>query len=59
MEGTCAQRIDPLDLLLVGVEVSLWLAEQLANDLRLCFPKLRVMAISANKVIRYQLFTKD
>lgn len=37
-------------LLLTGVEVSLWLAEQFASDLSLTFPKLRVQAISANKI---------
>ena len=57
----CAQAsIDPhqlpdpleIDILLVGVEMGLWLAEQAANDLKLIFPKLRVQALSANKIIR-------
>ena len=49
-----SQRPDPLevDILLVGVEMGLWLAEQAANDLKLIFPNLRVEALSANKVIR-------
>lgn len=38
-----------IDVLLTGVEVSLWLAEQLAADLKTIFPGLRVAAISANK----------
>jgi hypothetical protein len=40
-----------LDVLLVGVEVSLWLAEQFAADLKTMLPGLRVAAISANKVV--------
>lgn len=39
-----------IDVLLTGVEVSLWLAEQLAADFKTLFPGLRVAAISANKV---------
>ena len=39
-----------VDVLLTGVEVGLWMAEQLASDLALVFPKLRVQAISANKI---------
>ena len=40
-----------IDVLLVGVVVSLWLAEQFAADLKTLFLGLRVAAISANKVI--------
>ncbi|KAG2426569.1 hypothetical protein HXX76_012887 [Chlamydomonas incerta] len=40
-----------VDLLLTGVEASLWLAEQWAGDLKLVFPQLNVLALSANKVI--------
>ena len=47
-------RPDPLEvhLLIVGVEMGLWLAEQAANDLRLVFPFLKVQVLSANKIIR-------
>ena len=40
-----------VDLLLTGCEVSLWLAEQLASDLHLVFPTLKIVAISANKLL--------
>ena len=38
-----------LDLLVVGCETSLWLAEQWASDLVRAFPKIAVQSISANK----------
>jgi hypothetical protein len=41
----------PFDLLITGVEVSLWAGEQFASDLQTMFPRLNVVAISANKVI--------
>ena len=40
-----------VDLLLTVCEVSLWLAEQLASDLHLVFPTLKIVAISANKLL--------
>ncbi|EFN56099.1 expressed protein [Chlorella variabilis] len=40
-----------IDVLLVGVVGSLWLAKQFAADLKTLFLGLRVAAISANKVI--------
>ena len=40
-----------LDLLVVGMEASLWVGEQWAANLRSVFPKLRVRALSANKVL--------
>jgi hypothetical protein len=40
-----------IDVLVTGVETSLWTAEQFASDLQNLFPHLRVVAISANKVI--------
>jgi len=40
-----------IDVLVTGVESSLWVAEQFAADLQLLFPHLRVLALSANKVI--------
>ena len=43
---------DSVDLLLCGVEASLWLAEQFASDLRRIFPFLNVTTISANKYVR-------
>jgi hypothetical protein len=40
-----------IDVLVTGVESSLWVAEQFASDMQNMFPHLRVVAISANKVI--------
>jgi hypothetical protein len=40
---------DTLDLIISGIECSLWLGEQLAADIRLLFPHLNVIAISSNK----------
>lgn len=40
-----------MDLLIIGCEASLWIGEQFASDLQNLFPALRVVAMSANKVI--------
>ena len=40
-----------IDILLTGCEVSLWLAEQMANDLQKAFPRLRIKALSSNKLL--------
>ena len=40
-----------VDLLITGCEVSLWVGEQFASDLLLAFPRLKVVALSANKVL--------
>jgi len=40
-----------VDLLITGQEVSLWAGQQFASDLHMCFPKLRVKSMSANKVL--------
>jgi hypothetical protein len=40
-----------VDIVLTGCEVSLWLAEQFASDLQKAFPRLRVKAISSNKLL--------
>ncbi len=42
----------PLDLLITGVESSLWLGERFAEDLTTLFPALSVKTISANQVLR-------
>lgn len=41
-----------LDLLITGVESSLWLGEQFGQDLNTLFPGLRVETISANQVLK-------
>jgi hypothetical protein len=43
------KNLDTIDLLIGGVEVSLWMAEQWAADLRTVFPQLNVTTVSANK----------
>ena len=40
-----------VDLLVVGCEVSLWVGEQFASDLHNAFPKLRIVTLSANKLL--------
>lgn len=40
-----------VDVLVIGVEVSLWIGEQFASDLQTLFPCLRVIPCSANKII--------
>jgi hypothetical protein len=39
------------DLLIGGIEASLWIAEQWAADLRTIFPQLNVVTVSANKLL--------
>lgn len=46
-----------IDIVLTGCEVSLWLAEQFASDLQKAFPRLRIVAISSNKLLG--LFGQD
>ena len=41
-----------LDLLITGVESSLWIGEQFGKDLNTLFPGLRIETISANQVLR-------
>ena len=40
---------DTTDLLIGGVEASLWIGEQFAADMRTIFPLLNVVTVSANK----------
>ncbi len=42
----------PLDLLITGVESSLWLGEQFAQDLNTLFPALSIKTLSSNQVLR-------
>ncbi len=41
-----------LDILVTGVEVSQWIGEQFAEDLKQIFPKLRIGSLSANKILK-------
>ncbi|GIL76244.1 hypothetical protein Vretifemale_5725 [Volvox reticuliferus] len=49
--GASASERPGVDVLITGVESSLWIAEQWAGDLKLIFPQLSVKAVSANKII--------
>jgi len=49
--GSLEPSANRVDILLTGCEVSLWLAEQFASDLQKSFPKLRIVAMSSNKLL--------
>jgi len=53
LEAHVARNVNAqdVDILLTGCEVSLWIAEQFASDLQKSFPKLRIKAISSNKIL--------
>eukprot|EP01035_Chromulina_nebulosa_P018923 gene18923-24727_t len=51
MSTRLSTQLDTIDLLVGGVEVSLWIAEQWATDLRAIFPQLKIVTISANKLL--------
>lgn len=40
-----------VDLLITGCEVSLWIGEQFASDLHNAFPVLKIVTLSANKLL--------
>lgn len=46
------QQLPIVDLLITGVENSLWLGERFAQDLKLIFPGLNIQAISSNQVLQ-------
>ncbi|XRA96236.1 glutamine amidotransferase [Pycnococcus provasolii] len=50
LSDVASERV-AVDVLVTGVEVSLWVGEQFASDLQNLFPCLRVIPVSANKVI--------
>jgi len=43
-----------IDLLMLGVEGSLWIAEQFASDLRRIFPTLVIVTESSNKTLNFE-----
>ncbi|MDJ0589525.1 MAG: hypothetical protein QNJ72_05940 [Pleurocapsa sp. MO_226.B13] len=47
-----SKQLPTVDLLLVGVENSLWLGERFAEDLRNIFPWLNIRCISSNQVLQ-------
>ena len=40
-----------VDLLVTGCEVSLWIGEQFASDMHNAFPLLKIVTLSANKLL--------
>lgn len=44
-------RLDIYDLLISGVEASLWMAEQWAADVRRIFPLINIVTVSPNKLL--------
>ncbi|MDZ4877591.1 MAG: hypothetical protein CLLPBCKN_007026 [Chroococcidiopsis cubana SAG 39.79] len=46
------QQLPSVDLLVTGVENSLWLGERFAQDLKIVFPRLNVRVISSNEVLQ-------
>eukprot|EP00900_Chrysochromulina_parva_P025731 jgi/Chrpa1/7792/Chrysochromulina_OHIO_Genome00022035-RA len=40
-----------VDVLITGCEASLWVGEQFASDLSLVFPRLKIVTLSANKLL--------
>ena len=46
------REMPAVDLLITGEENSLWLGEKFARDLRVVFPFLNVVAISANQILQ-------
>jgi len=53
MKNRLKSNRDSIDLLVGGIEASLWVAEQFAADLRRVFPHLNVTTISTNKLLGY------
>lgn len=51
MKHRVETKTDSTDLLIGGVEASLWVAEQFAADLRTIFPQLNIVTVSANKLL--------
>jgi hypothetical protein len=56
MKERLINREDSTDLLIGGVEVSLWVAEQWAADLRTIFPQLNVITVSSNKLLGIPMY---
>ena len=46
------RKMSAVDLLITGEENSLWLGEKFARDLRIIFPFLNIITISANKILQ-------
>mmetsp|Transcript_5234 Transcript_5234/g.9361 ORF Transcript_5234/g.9361 Transcript_5234/m.9361 type:complete len:666 (-) Transcript_5234:2682-4679(-) len=51
VDGTIENHGAQVDILVTGCEVSLWVAEQFISDLKRCFPKMYLKAVSSNKLL--------
>lgn len=51
MKARIEAKLDTTDLLIAGIEASLFAGEQFACDLRSLFPLLNVETISSNKLL--------
>lgn len=51
-EKMISVELPTVDLLITGIESSLWLGERFAQDLKTLFPLLTVKAVSANHILR-------
>jgi hypothetical protein len=47
-----SKQLPTVDLLIIGVESSLWLGEKFTQDLKIIFPWLNVCSISSNQVLQ-------
>jgi hypothetical protein len=47
-----SRQLPTVDLLIVGVENSLWLGERFAQDLKIIFPWLNVRTVSSNQILQ-------
>lgn len=54
-----AERGDGYDLVVAGIENSLWIAEQWVSDLRRTWPGLNATAVSANKLLHLMTSPSD
>lgn len=51
MRHRMQSHTDSTDLIIGGLEASLWVAEQFAADLRSIFPQLNIVTVSSNKLL--------
>jgi hypothetical protein len=49
---TALRQLPTVDLLITGVENSLWLGERFAQDLKIVFPRLNIKTISSNQILQ-------
>ncbi len=52
-------RLPKVDMLIVGVENSLWLGERFAQDLKIILPWFNVKSISANEILQVMKYDYD